>query len=33
MRLKQIAWFAGSWIASVGALAIIAFAIRLMVLS
>jgi hypothetical protein len=32
MRLKQIAWFAGIWIASVGALAIVAFAIRLMIL-
>ena len=32
MRLRQIAWFVGIWLASVAALAVVAYGIRLMIL-
>lgn len=31
-KIKRLAWFAGIWLASVAALAVVAYAIRLMIL-
>jgi hypothetical protein len=31
-KIKRLAWFAGIWLASVTALAVVAYAIRLMIL-